>query len=320
MQSFFLGNDPANANNPVQQIRFSGGATWNLATIVSQVGIAATHPVYGTIGNDTLSGAGSNFTLYGGKGNDVYVVDGAGDVVVDCRTKAPTGSTRVSASRWTARSRISRSPARATRAAPATPSSTRWSATAARTASTGAAAQTWRAAVSATTPTWSTTRRTAWSKWPVPVSRSCLSLGQRCPRQQRREPDPDRHRPSTARATRSHNCSSATRATNRSTAARADTMTGGAGNDVYVVDVLGDSTVEVALGGTDTVESNIAWTLGAEVENLLLTGSAGSPAPAMRSPTRSPATAATTSSMAWAARHPGRRRGQRRLLRRRHAD
>jgi trimeric autotransporter adhesin len=56
--------------------------------------------------------------------------------------------------------------------------------------------------------------------------------------------------------------------------AGADTLTGGAGNDTYVVDNAGDSAVEVASGGTDTIESSINWTLGTEIENLLLTGAA----------------------------------------------
>ncbi|WP_309680080.1 peroxidase family protein [Polaromonas sp.] len=56
----------------------------------------------------------------------------------------------------------------------------------------------------------------------------------------------------------------------------ADNMTGGAGNDTYVVDNLGDATIETgAVGsGTDTVQSAINWTLGANVENLTLTGAA----------------------------------------------
>ena len=54
----------------------------------------------------------------------------------------------------------------------------------------------------------------------------------------------------------------------------ADTLTGGAGNDVYQVDNAGDVLVEVAGEGTDTVQSTISFTLGAEFENLLLLGAA----------------------------------------------
>jgi serralysin len=54
----------------------------------------------------------------------------------------------------------------------------------------------------------------------------------------------------------------------------ADTMIGGGGNDLYFVDNIGDSVIELGGGGTDTVSSSINYTLGANVENLTLTGSA----------------------------------------------
>lgn len=51
----------------------------------------------------------------------------------------------------------------------------------------------------------------------------------------------------------------------------ANVLTGRAGDDTYVVGA-GDTTIEAASAGIDTVQSAIAWTLTANVENLVLTG------------------------------------------------
>jgi len=52
----------------------------------------------------------------------------------------------------------------------------------------------------------------------------------------------------------------------------ADTLIGGTGDDVYYVDNEGDVITESVDAGTDTVYSSIAYTLGSDVENLILTG------------------------------------------------
>jgi len=52
----------------------------------------------------------------------------------------------------------------------------------------------------------------------------------------------------------------------------ADTLAGGAGNDVYLVDHTGDGVSENLNEGTDTVQSTVTTTLGANIENLNLGG------------------------------------------------
>ena len=53
----------------------------------------------------------------------------------------------------------------------------------------------------------------------------------------------------------------------------ANVLTGGAGNDTYVVGT-GDTVTEAASAATDTVQSAATWTLGANLENLTLIGTA----------------------------------------------
>jgi Ca2+-binding RTX toxin-like protein len=51
-----------------------------------------------------------------------------------------------------------------------------------------------------------------------------------------------------------------------------DTMIGGAGDDYYVVNVFAEAVTENADEGVDTVEATTSWTLGANFENLVLSG------------------------------------------------
>jgi Ca2+-binding RTX toxin-like protein len=53
-----------------------------------------------------------------------------------------------------------------------------------------------------------------------------------------------------------------------------DQMRGGYGDDLYIVDSTSDTVTEASGAGTDTVQSSVTWTLGANVENLTLTGTA----------------------------------------------
>ncbi|SDJ80539.1 calcium-binding protein [Variovorax sp. OV700] len=53
-----------------------------------------------------------------------------------------------------------------------------------------------------------------------------------------------------------------------------DTLKGGAGDDIYIVDNAADNIVENNGEGLDTVQSSVTYTLAANVDNLVLTGTA----------------------------------------------
>jgi Ca2+-binding RTX toxin-like protein len=54
----------------------------------------------------------------------------------------------------------------------------------------------------------------------------------------------------------------------------ADSMQGGLGNDTYTIDNVGDVVTENLNEGTDTVKTSLDYTLGANLENLTLSGTA----------------------------------------------
>ena len=98
IQDFLYDGTSANTRNPLQQIRFDDGTTWNLQAILSKLyagtdfadridgtltgdlikGGAGADSLYGEGGGDTLDGGVDNDYIVGGAGNDIYLF-GKGD-------------------------------------------------------------------------------------------------------------------------------------------------------------------------------------------------------------------------------------------------
>ncbi|MFN9695193.1 MAG: bluetail domain-containing putative surface protein, partial [Synechococcaceae cyanobacterium] len=53
-----------------------------------------------------------------------------------------------------------------------------------------------------------------------------------------------------------------------------DTLIGGLGNDTYIIDSTTDTITEALGAGIDTVQSSVTYTLGINLDNLILTGTA----------------------------------------------
>ena len=104
---FFYADNPANSYNPIQQVRFSDGTTWDTTTLQALMagnmingttgsdvltgtanpdrllGLDANDTLKGGAGHDWLDGGAGNDSMAGGSGNDVYVVDSTFDVVTE---------------------------------------------------------------------------------------------------------------------------------------------------------------------------------------------------------------------------------------------
>ncbi|SMB25561.1 RTX family calcium-binding cytotoxins and bacteriocins (fragment) [Sterolibacterium denitrificans] len=90
---FFSGDNPAGAYNPVQQVRFDDGTSWDIEAIKARLfagtdghdtlrGTVGNDLIYGGLGNDTLNGAAGNDQLFGGEGADT-LDGGDGNDILD---------------------------------------------------------------------------------------------------------------------------------------------------------------------------------------------------------------------------------------------
>jgi len=90
VNAFFYNDDPANAYNGAQRVRFADGTEWDAAAIVNMLfagtdgnddlrGTSGADVMNGGAGNDTLNGAGGADVISGGPGNDSLIGEAGAD-------------------------------------------------------------------------------------------------------------------------------------------------------------------------------------------------------------------------------------------------
>jgi Ca2+-binding RTX toxin-like protein len=271
----------------IEQIQFADGTIWNAAAIASRTegvtlvgtedsdfltGAATNDTLSGLGGDDTLSGGGGNDTLNGGSGadsmaggtgNDLYLVDNAGDVVTE-QTNQGTDTVQSSIT-YTLGANVEHLTLTGTTAINGTGNSlvnilTGNSAANVLTGGTGndtyvvGTGDTVTEAASAGTDTVQSA-----ITWTLGANLEHLTLT-----------GTDAINGTGNTLNNSLTGNSGNNVLDGGTGN--DTMVGGAGNDTYVVNATGDVTTENANEGTDTVLSSITRTLGANFEQLTLTG------------------------------------------------
>ncbi|CAK0776329.1 serralysin [Gammaproteobacteria bacterium] len=233
----------------------------------------------GGVGDDTLDGGVGNDTLAGGAGNDTYVVDNSGDVINETTTSSTEIDTVQAAVSWTLGNNLENltltgsaaqgiGNALANRLNGNSAANLLNGGTGNDTLAGGAGNDTYVVDNSGDVINETTTSSTeidtvqAAVSWTLGNNLENLTL--------------------TGSAAQGIGNALANRLNGNSAAnllnggTGNDTLAGGAGNDTYVVDNSGDVINETTTSSTeiDTVQAAVSWTLGNNLENLTLTGSA----------------------------------------------
>ncbi|MDZ7858763.1 LamG-like jellyroll fold domain-containing protein [Sphaerotilus sp.] len=286
IDDFFWDNDPTNGYNEVQFIEFADGTVWNQQTLVTEYlkGTSGNDTLRGTVSADTLTGGTGADTMTGAQGDDTYVVETSGDVVIE---EADGGTDTVNASvSYTASANVENLTLTGTAAIDATGNALANAltgngganildgSTGADTMAGGAGDDTYVVDNDGDTVIEAVGEGTD-------LVQSALSYTASA--------NVENVALTGAAAVNATGNALANALTGNGAANRlegldgndtldggsgADTLVGGSGDDTYVVDNALDIVTEYDGEGTDTLQSSLTWTLGANLENLTLTGSA----------------------------------------------